>query len=65
MKRKDKARPFVPTEIHVGTVADEKGTLGILSIQTTEGLLDFALDRQAADAILNAVNEVRSKLEST
>lgn len=54
MKRVEKARPFVPTEIHVGTVMDEKGTFGILSIQTTEGLLDIALDRQAADTIMKA-----------
>lgn len=65
MKRtRKKARPFVPTEIHVGTVTDENGALGILSIHTTEGLLDIALDRQAADAIVNAVNAIRSKLDS-
>ena len=63
MKRTAKARPFVPTEIHVGTVADEKGTLGLLSIWTTEGLLDFALDRHAADAVVNAVNAIRSRLD--
>ncbi|PWJ88115.1 MULTISPECIES: hypothetical protein [Mesorhizobium] len=62
MKRKDKAAPFVPIEIHVGTVDDERGVLGILSIQTTEGLLDIALDEQAADAILKAVNTIKAKL---
>ncbi|RVC83942.1 hypothetical protein EN745_00645 [Mesorhizobium sp. M4A.F.Ca.ET.022.05.2.1] len=62
MKRTDKARPFVPTEIHVGTVKDEQGTLGILSIRTTEGILDVALDVHAADAILNAISAIRSKL---
>lgn len=65
MKRKDKAAPFVPTEIHVGTVEDDKGTLGILSIQTTEGLLDIALDEHAADAILKAVSSIRAKLNPT
>ncbi|TGR00949.1 hypothetical protein EN833_30475 [Mesorhizobium sp. M4B.F.Ca.ET.190.01.1.1] len=50
MKQTEKARPFVPTEIHVGTVTDERGPIGILSIHTTEGLLDIALDRQAAEA---------------
>jgi hypothetical protein len=40
------------------------GLLGILSIQTTEGRLDVALDRQAADAIVCAVNAVRTKLAS-
>ena len=64
MKHKDKAQPFIPTEIHISTVTDEKGTLGILSIRTTEGLLDVALDRQAADAIVAAINTVRSKLDS-
>ncbi|MFD1983858.1 hypothetical protein ACFSOZ_14450 [Mesorhizobium newzealandense] len=65
MKRTGKkARPFVPTEIHVSTITDEKGPLGILSIQTTEGLLDIALDRQAADAIVDAINTIRSKLDS-
>ncbi|TGP14642.1 hypothetical protein EN876_25790 [Mesorhizobium sp. M2D.F.Ca.ET.233.01.1.1] len=62
MKRTDKARPFVPTEIHVGTVKDEQGTLGILSIRTTEGILDVALDVHAADAIVNAISAIRSKL---
>ncbi|QND67694.1 hypothetical protein HB777_29655 [Mesorhizobium loti] len=65
MKRTGKkALPFVPTEIHVSTVRDEKGSLGILSIQTTEGLLDIALDRQAADAIVDAINTIRSKLDT-
>ncbi|RVC65230.1 MAG: hypothetical protein EOS22_03285 [Mesorhizobium sp.] len=62
MKRTDKARPFVPTEIHVGTVKDEQGTLGILSIRTTEGILDVALDVHSADAIVNAIGTIRSKL---
>ena len=65
MKRTEKkARPFVPTEIHVRTITDVNGPLGILSIHTTVGLLDFALDRQAADAIVNASNAIRSKLDS-
>ncbi|MDX8502750.1 hypothetical protein RFM99_30775 [Mesorhizobium sp. VK4C] len=62
MKRTDKARPFVPTEIHVATVADEEGAIGILTIRTTEGLLDIALDRHAAEAIVNAIGTIRSKL---
>jgi hypothetical protein len=55
--------PFVPTEIHVGTVKDKSGTLGILSIQTTEGRLDFTLDREAAEAIVKATNAIRLQLE--
>jgi hypothetical protein len=55
--------PFVPTEIHVCTVTDKRGALGILSLQTTEGRFDVALDRQTADAIVNAINAIRSKLE--
>lgn len=43
--RPEKAAPFVPTEIHVWMVADENGALGILSIRTTEGILEIALDR--------------------
>ncbi|TGT51821.1 hypothetical protein [Mesorhizobium sp. M2E.F.Ca.ET.166.01.1.1] len=62
MKRTDKAGHFVPTEIHVGTVKDEQGTLGILSIRTTEGILDVALDVHAADAIVNAIGAIRPKL---
>ncbi len=62
MRRTTKALPFMPTEIHVSTVEDEKGVLGILSIQTTEGILDLALDLASADAIANAVKEIRSKL---
>jgi hypothetical protein len=62
MRRTTKARPFVPTEIHVSTVEDEKGLLGILSLQTTEGILDLALDLTTADAIANAIKEIRSKL---
>jgi hypothetical protein len=65
MRRTTKALPFVPTGIHVSTVEDEKGLLGILSIQTTEGILDLALDRPAADAIVDAINRIRSKLDST
>lgn len=65
MKRKDKARPFVPTEIHVGMVEDDKGALGILSILTTEGLLEIALDEQTADAILKAVSTIKAKLDPT
>ncbi|TPJ13817.1 hypothetical protein FJW04_19685 [Mesorhizobium sp. B2-7-3] len=57
-----KARPFVPTEIHVSTFADGDDTLGILSVQTTAGLLENALDKQAAESIGAAVNEIRSKL---
>ncbi len=56
--------PFVPTEIHVGTVRDGRDILGILSIQTTQGKLDLALDRQAAQAILNAINAIRPQLRS-
>ncbi|TPI76255.1 hypothetical protein [Mesorhizobium sp. B2-8-9] len=62
MKRTDKAKPLVPTEIHVGAVEDDKGNLGILSIQTAEGILDIALDLHAADAIVNAIGTIRSKL---
>ena len=51
----EKARLFVPTEIHVGTVTDEPGAIGILSILATEGLLDKALDRQAAGAIVKVI----------
>ncbi|TPK42926.1 hypothetical protein FJ492_16465 [Mesorhizobium sp. B2-5-4] len=65
MKHLEKARPFVPTEFHVCTVADGNGALGLLSIHTTEGLLDIALDQQAAEAIVGAVNEIRSKLRSS
>lgn len=64
MKRKDKAAPSIPTEIHVGTVNDEMGALLILSIKTTEGILDIALDREAADAIMDAIGTMRPKLES-
>ncbi|TIL48555.1 MAG: hypothetical protein E5Y87_00820 [Mesorhizobium sp.] len=56
--------PYVPTEIHVGTVTDKIGNLGILSIQTTEGRLDVAIDRQAAEAIVNAISAIRRKLAS-
>ncbi|MET3597098.1 hypothetical protein ABID26_006522 [Mesorhizobium shonense] len=62
--RTKKAQPFVPTEIHVGTIRDEDGQIGILSIQTTEGLLDIALDRQAAEAIVDAIGSIRPKLET-
>jgi hypothetical protein len=55
----------VPTEIRVSTIKDDKGPLGILSIQTSEGLLEIALDRQAAEAIENAIAAIRSKLDHT
>ncbi|MFD2051929.1 hypothetical protein ACFSQT_01780 [Mesorhizobium calcicola] len=57
-----KAAPFVPTEIHVSTVEDQKGALGILSISTTMGLLEIVLDGQAADAIVDAISVIRPKL---
>lgn len=62
MRRTAKAQPFVPTEIHVSTVEDDNGLIGVLTIQTTEGILDLALDRTTADAVANAVDEIRSKL---
>lgn len=55
--------PPEPTEIHVSTVKDDKGVLGILSIHTTEGLLDIALDREAPDAIVNAIRSIKSELK--
>lgn len=58
-----KAPPFVPTEFHVSTVEDEAGPLGILSIRTTAGLLDIALDQQAAAAILRAIGSIKAKLD--
>ncbi len=63
MKRRDRACPFVPTEIHVSTVKDDKGVLGILSIHTTEGLLDIALDWEAAAAIVKAISSIKSDLK--
>ncbi|BCG99848.1 hypothetical protein MesoLj131b_18480 [Mesorhizobium sp. 131-2-5] len=65
IKHKNKAAPFVPTEIHVGTAADDTGVIGVLSIHTTEGLVEIALDLHSADAIVSAVHEIRSKLEPT
>jgi len=59
-----KAPPFVPTEFHVSTVEDDEGALCILSIQTTQGLLDIALDGPAADAIMNAIGSIKAKLET-
>ncbi len=58
-------RPYVPTEIHIGTMADASGMLGILSIHTTEGRLDVALDRQTADAIVSAINTIRPRLDGS
>ncbi|MEI9406727.1 hypothetical protein [Mesorhizobium argentiipisi] len=63
MTSKDKASPFVPTEIQVGTVENDEGALGILSMLTTQGLLEIALDQQAADAILKAVGTIKAKLD--
>ncbi|WP_245429185.1 hypothetical protein [Mesorhizobium sp. WSM3860] len=61
----EKASPFVPAEIHIHTVADEGGNLGILSIRTTEGILDIALDCHAADAIVSAIGSIRPKLDAS
>jgi hypothetical protein len=55
----------VPTEIRVSTVKDEAGVIGVLSIHTTQGLVDIALDLQSADAMVAAIHEIRSKLEPT
>ena len=63
--REQRHDPFGPTEIRVSTIRDDKGPLGILSIQTTEGLLEIALDRQAAEAAENAIAATRSKLDHT
>lgn len=62
MYRMKKASPLVPTEIHIHTVADDRGNLSILSIRTTEGILDIALDSHAADAVVSAIGSIRSKL---
>lgn len=64
MRRTAKAHPFVPTEIRVSTMEDERGLIGVLSIHTTEGILELALDRSTADSIANAVDDIRSKLAS-
>ena len=63
MKPKDKAKPFVPTEIRVATVPDDKGALGVLSIKTTKGILEIALDSDAADPIVDAIGAIRPKLD--
>ncbi|RVD67268.1 MAG: hypothetical protein E5V62_03885 [Mesorhizobium sp.] len=62
MTQSKKAPPFVPTEFHVTTVADEQGALGILCIQTTGGQLDVALDREAAEALIQAASRLQAKL---
>ncbi|TPK20031.1 hypothetical protein FJ872_11700 [Mesorhizobium sp. B2-5-9] len=62
MKRKDRAMPFVPIELHVGTLVDDRGMLGILSIHTTEGPLDIALDEQTADAMFEAIAFLKASL---
>ncbi|WP_244840104.1 hypothetical protein [Mesorhizobium sp. 131-2-5] len=46
----------------MATVKDDKGVLGVLSIQTTEGILDIALDREAADAIMTAISSIKTEL---
>ena len=62
MRRPTKALPFVPTEIHVSTVEDDKGLLGILSIQTTQGILELRpLTVQPQTPSPSAVEEIRSK----
>lgn len=53
----------MPTEIHVGTAQDESGVVGILTIQTTEGLLEIALDHQAAEAVADAVATILARFE--
>ncbi|TIU27825.1 MAG: hypothetical protein E5W38_25180 [Mesorhizobium sp.] len=63
MTQTKKAPPFVPTEFHVTTVDDEQGALGILSIQTPGGLLDVALDREAAEALIRAASRLQTKLD--
>lgn len=55
-------RPYMPTEFHVATITDERGKLGILTIQTTEGRLDIALDHEAADAVVNAIDAIHAML---
>ena len=39
--------------------------IGVLSIHTTEGLVDITLDLQSADAMVSAIQRFRSKLEPT
>ncbi|RAZ71805.1 hypothetical protein DPM35_30020 [Mesorhizobium atlanticum] len=54
--------PFVPSEFHTSTIEDSKGVIGILSIDTTGGLLDIARDGHAAEAVLKAIRSIQSKL---
>lgn len=63
MRQSERDAPFVPTEFHVTTVEDEKGAFGILSIRTTGGLLDLALDREAADALVEAISRLHEELD--
>lgn len=62
MTRTKPAPPFVPTEFHISTLADEEGALGILCIQTTGGQLEIALHREAADALIKAATNLQAKL---
>ncbi|RWO75699.1 MAG: hypothetical protein EOS18_29070 [Mesorhizobium sp.] len=57
-----KEKPFVPTEFHISTVADDKGPFGILSVRTTGGRLEIALDSEATVALLDAVARLQAKI---
>lgn len=53
----------MPIEIHIGTVAHDVGVIGVLPFHTTEGLVDISLDLQPTDAIVDAINTIRSSLD--
>ena len=60
--REPRVAPVIP---YCEVAASEAGVIGVLSIYTTRGLVDIALDLQSADAIVAAIHEIRSKLEPT
>ena len=55
--------PFVPTEFRVSMAKDDKGAIGVLTVKTTNGQLDFALAGDAAGALVKAASQLQSKLD--
>ncbi|UVK56948.1 hypothetical protein DBIPINDM_001395 [Mesorhizobium sp. AR02] len=56
-------RPYVPTEIHVATIRRALQARNPNNPET-EGRLDIALGRQAADAVVNTIDAIRSMLSA-
>ncbi|PZV39957.1 hypothetical protein [Mesorhizobium kowhaii] len=59
-----KKPPYMPTGIKTGTISDDDRKLGVLTFETAEGDIDFAVNLQAVDVLNRAINTIEQELRS-